>query len=130
MAPNVTTEAQKIRRSKMAWTLSIVAFVAVGLPVGCWKARPVVIDYKVRPVIRAVENFRRKSGHLPQSLDGLPSLEGVRLKHPAEGAIIWSINYEVDERNTNSYTVSYNHAHYDVSYVNGKRQEISYNFFR
>lgn len=116
-----------MKRSRVVIALLLV-LIAV-FPFGCrwiWLAK---IDHAVKPVIKGVEAYRVRTGHLPANMDDFSSdLEGVRLKDSSNVGLILNIGYRTNSEN--AYVVSFNHVHYDVDYPNGKRAEVWFNPFR
>jgi hypothetical protein len=92
-----------------------------------WRA-----DRAVAPVVRAVEAFKSQTGRLPNALSELPEQQngkrGLKLEGSSDVGVVWSISYE--NRSKATYTISFNHVHYDVHYENGKRRDVEFNFFR
>lgn len=102
------------------------------LPLGCRQGYVWRADLAVKPVVQAIETFKRQNGRLPTGLSELPERKGesggLKLEGSSDVGLVWSINYE--NRSNGTYVVSFNHVHYDVYYENGKRRDVEFNFFR
>jgi hypothetical protein len=123
-----------VKKLRFKWVLLLCAIpVCICLlPLGCrqgdiWRA-----DLAVRPVVLAIEAFKTQNGRLPISLSELPEQKhgsaGLKLEDSSDFGLVWSIDYKNNSDGT--YVLRFNHVHYDVSYKNGQRHDVEFNFFR
>jgi hypothetical protein len=107
----------------------VVALALVLLPQGCRWCYVYQADRAIAPVVKAIENYRVKSGHLPAQLEDLGAdAKSLKLESLSDVGRVWSIYYQLETNGT--YLVEFNHAEYDVYYLNGKRQRVEFNWWR
>ena len=116
-------------RVKLVLLLCAGALIVCCLPVGCRAVYVWNADRAAKPVIRAIDAFKSRTGRLPTTLSELTETnrgKALKLEGHSNVGLVWSVNYR--NNSNDSYVVTFNHVHYDVRYENGKRCDVEFNF--
>lgn len=97
---------------------------------GCFTPPPVAkLDAyeKLRPVVEAIEAFKRTQGRVPESIEELQAVtrQTFKLQNSGGEGIRWTINYE--KKSPTSYQVGYYHVHYTLIYRDGREAGWTFN---